>query len=542
MTAPSLEQLRLRLDALEKENRVLREALEAAACVHLIDANALAYIRASAVEDDLEINSGWAALASSQAEAQVGRADLLASKAALASSQAETKVGRADLLASEAALAWSQAETKVGRADLLASETANSGLEVLAHELRQARDAAERANHAKSRFLAAMSHELRTPLNGMLGYTQLLRLDGGLNEVQSARVKAMLDAGMHLLEMVEGVLDLSEIEAERVELHLSEVNLRRVADACLDLVRPMAEAKKVALGLSIALDVPAAVMTDPKRLRQVLLNLLGNAVKFTAKGAIDLRLRTSAEGANLRLEVADTGPGIPSEFRPRMFEEFAQLGASASTASSSNTVEGAGLGLSLSRQLAVLMGGQVGYDDNPGGGSVFWLELPLVQTNAALRSPAAAMAPSTLRVAPTPARRLRVLVVDDVAMNRDIAGAFIRSAGHVVVCAEGGAEAIAAVASTDFDVVMMDVRMPGMDGLEATRRIRALGGPRGQVPIVAMTAQAFADQMAECREAGMDSHVAKPFTLDSLLKALASSQRDTACRLAASTARGPGKA
>ncbi len=392
---------------------------------------------------------------------------------------------------------------------------ANAESQRLARHLAKACDAAERSNQAKSRFLASMSHELRTPLSGILGYAQLLRTEGGLNAAQGARVNAMLEAGKHLLEMITSVLNLSEIEAGHVELRPLEVDVRAVAAACLNLVRPAAEAKGLALRLALAPGARQKLITDPVRLRQVLLNLLGNAVKFTARGAVELRLQPAVDDSTLRIEVVDSGRGIPADQRQRMFQDFERLDIEANS-----TVEGAGLGLALSSRLARLLGGRLGHSDNPGGGSVFWLELPLDAGAASVLATAPAADVATGLAESTSAPALHVLVVDDMAMNREIASGFLRAAGHDVDCVEAGAQAVAAVASADFDVVLMDVRMPGMDGLEATRRIRALGGARALVPIVALTAQAFAEQVEECRQEGMDGHLAKPFEPAALLTAV----------------------
>jgi PAS domain S-box-containing protein len=407
-----------------------------------------------------------------------------------------------------------QAERELREAELRA---ANAELDRLARQFDQARTIAEQASRAKTRFLASMSHELRTPLNGILGYAQLLRMDGGLTAAQAERVDSMLGAGTHLLEMISCVLDLSEIEHGSVELAAAAVDLRQLAEAALTIVRPAAEAKGMELRLAIGADVPAHVLTDPARLRQILLNLLGNAVKFTQAGSVALRIGVTGPEL-LRFEVADTGPGILAEHRYRLFGEFERLDADAA-----GHVEGSGLGLSLAKRLATLMGGAMGHEDNPGGGSVFWLDIPLVANTEEAAAPARAseFADAETRPARPIAAAARVLVVDDVAMNRDIAEAFIRSSSYDVVCADSGEAAVAAAASGDFAAILMDVRMPGMDGLEATRRIRALGGSCSQVPIVALTAQVFTEQIEACRAAGMDTHVAKPFTLDTLLGAIA---------------------
>jgi PAS domain S-box-containing protein len=411
-------------------------------------------------------------------------------------------------------LASEQQETE--RRERQQIETANANLDHLSRHLAKARDRAEQANRAKTRFLAGMSHELRTPLNGILGYAQLLHLDGGLNPTQALRVDAMLAAGKHLLQMITCVLDLSEIESEHVELQAVAFDILAVTEACVDLVRPAAEAKakELALSITVAPGMRRRMVADPTRLRQVLLNLLGNAVKFTDQGEVTVRLRASADDAALRIEVADTGVGIPAEQRERLFQDFERLDTDAT-----RTAEGAGLGLALSARLAAIMGGSLGHEDNTGGGSVFWLEVPWeADVNAARTAAPAVDDPEPAdQSAPPDSRSLRVLVVDDVAINRDIACSFLRAAGHDVALAEGGAQAVAAVADADFDVVLMDVRMPEVDGLEATRRIRLLEGGRGQVPIVALTAQAFTDQVETCRKAGMDCHLSKPFEMDALL-------------------------
>jgi signal transduction histidine kinase/CheY-like chemotaxis protein len=385
-----------------------------------------------------------------------------------------------------------------------------SEIRCLVAELAQARDTAQRANLAKSRFLTGMSHELRTPLNGILGNASLLRREGGLTATQAARVDAMLSVGAHLLDLIKSVLEISEIETERVSLRPEAVDVRALTTSCLDVVRNMIEDKGLALHVTVADDVPRRAMLDPVRLRQILLNLLGNATKFTARGSVNLLARTISGGAGLRFEVTDTGPGIRAEERHRLFQDFDRLQADAAVVS-----EGAGIGLALSLRLATLMGGRLDYADNPNGGSMFFLELPLLPAGGA-----ETLAANPAMSAHRQAAKLNVLVVDDSELNRDIAASFIRLAGHTVTTAACGAEAIKAVAAARFDAVLMDVHMPDMDGLEATRQIRALPGDHGRVPVVALTAQVFTEQLDACRQAGMTGHLAKPYTEEGLFAIL----------------------
>jgi PAS domain S-box-containing protein len=391
-------------------------------------------------------------------------------------------------------------------------------------ELIRARLRAEQATRAKSLFLAGMSHELRTPLNGILGYAQLLDIEGGLTDLQAARVAAMRSAGEHLLKMITSVLDLSEVEAGHITLQVSSTDLRHLIQDCLDVIRPSIDARGLTLRLKIARDVPETLVVDSTRLRQVLLNLLANAVKFTDQGSVELRLSVSpgiAGERTLLIEIVDTGRGIPSDRRASLFKDFERLGAGAD-----GGVEGAGLGLAISAHLVGLMGGRIVHTNNVGGGSVFSFELTM---NALTGGGVAAETYRPPEDAPDHSGSvplgdagsgLLVLVVDDIAMNRDIAASFLRAAGHDVVCVDGGAAAIAAVAQRDFDFVLMDLRMPEIDGFQAAAGIRAIGGKRGRVPIIALTAHAFADHIEECRRAGMVGHVSKPFTQESLLAAL----------------------
>ncbi len=378
-------------------------------------------------------------------------------------------------------------------------------------ELASARDAAAAAGEAKSRFLARVSHELRTPLNGVLGFAQVLLHDPRLSPEQREQVKTLHEAGRHLLDLVNGLLDLSKIEAGRLDLTPQSILLRQLLEGCAALLEP--EIARKALSFSLDLDpaLPLAARLDPTRIRQLLLNLLSNAVKFTpAGGRVALRVRARSEML-LRIEVQDTGPGVPADQHHRLFEDFVQLGPNAGPEQ-----QGTGLGLAISARLVALMGGSIGCESPPSGGALFWVEVPLEPAEIVI-----ADGQPDADAAATPEHvPLSVLVVDDVSANRQIAQAMLEPAGHRVTLAEDGASALVALSRDRFDVVLMDIQMPQMDGFEATRRIRALPVPTRDVAIIALTASALPEQVDATRRAGMDGHLSKPLDRKVLLELL----------------------
>ena len=389
-------------------------------------------------------------------------------------------------------------------------------------DLAAARDAAAAAGEAKSQFLARMSHELRTPLNSILGFAQVLLNDPRVMSDQQEQLQTLYDAARHLLDLVNGLLDLSKIAAGRLEMRPAPTELRPLLERCATLMGPEVVRKKLRFHLDIHPDVPAAIMADTMRLRQLLLNLLSNAVKFTpAEGDVWLHVRPGALGKGLRIEVQDSGPGVPENERHLLFQDFMQLSTPA--ANGGEAPAGTGLGLAIVSQLVGLMGGSIGYESPAQGGALFWVELPLPAAELPRPSlpPPPSDSPPAL-AAPTKETRKRVLVADDVAANRLVARAMLTGAGHHVVLVEDGAAALAAVQADEFDLILMDLQMPVMDGLEATRRIRALPPPRNAVRIIAVTASVLPEQVEACREAGMDAHLAKPIDRESLLRIVAS--------------------
>jgi two-component system, sensor histidine kinase len=386
-------------------------------------------------------------------------------------------------------------------------------LEVLADNLGAARRDAEAANLAKSAFLANMSHEIRTPFHGMLGMMSLLQ-EGGLSPKQAVYLDTARESAHHLLTILNDILDLSQLESGRLHVAPQTVDLPHLIAQVDPLMRVQAQAKGLELEVELAPDVPRWVRADPTRVKQILFNLLSNALKFTAHGRVVLSVSTGAEG-QLDFSVTDSGVGMDAEMIGRLFQRFAQGDASPSRRSG-----GAGLGLEISRDLARLMGGDITVRSTPGAGSTFTVSLPLPSASPpALHSEDAGL-PGTDSTPP-----LRVLVAEDHPVNRAYLEAVLDKLGHHAVFAADGDGAVRAMqaqpAGAEFDVVLMDLHMPGMDGFTAARTIRAMPAPRGRVPIVALTADAFQTSRHLAREAGMDGFLTKPAHLPQLREALA---------------------
>ncbi|HLZ75229.1 ATP-binding protein [Phenylobacterium sp.] len=370
--------------------------------------------------------------------------------------------------------------------------------------LLEAQRAAEAAGEAKSAFLANMSHEIRTPMNGVMGVLHLLKGEK-LTEEGRHMLEEALSCGQMLAELLNDVIDFSKIEAGRLELADEPLDPRGVVEGVVRLLRPQADAK----GLLLRLDADANlgwVRSDPVRLRQALFNLVGNAVKFTERGSVTVRC-TSPRAGFLRFEVIDTGVGIPAEAQDRIFQRFDQ-----GDASTTRKFGGSGLGLAITKKLAEMMSGAVGFSSEEGLGSNFWLEIEAPVTEAVAE---------TYESLEPVLDGLRVLVVEDNATNRMIATKLLESLGAQVATAADGYLGVEAAQTGDFHLILMDVQMPGIDGLEAARRIRALGGAAAETPIVALTANVLAHQRRSYLDAGMDGVVGKPISPGTLLREIA---------------------
>jgi signal transduction histidine kinase/ActR/RegA family two-component response regulator len=377
----------------------------------------------------------------------------------------------------------------------------------------EAREVARQAGRAKANFLATMSHEIRTPMNGVLGMAQLLQRDEA-NPAQKERLAVLIESGEYLLSILNDILDVSKIDAGRLDILPAAEDLRQFLERLVSFWGPRADEKGVGLILKLKPGLPDFVLMDALRLRQVLFNLVGNALKFTEQGSVSVIADAMPNGAGavlLHIAVVDTGIGIDEQHLPQLFTRFSQ-----GDESEMRRFGGTGLGLSIAKQLIELMGGKIWAESKPGQGAALHIKLPLALANG----PPLTQRPIDIQDEAAPSRALQILAVDDNAVNLMVLDQVLTSFGHQVAKAASGAEALAQAAERPFDLILMDIQMPGMTGIEALQQLRAEDGPNRNAPVVALTADVTSGGRRRYLDLGFTEHSTKPIQIQDLMDSI----------------------
>jgi signal transduction histidine kinase/CheY-like chemotaxis protein len=379
-------------------------------------------------------------------------------------------------------------------------------VEAQAQRMEELAAIAERAAKVKSSFLAAMSHEIRTPLNAINGFTQLLRKNHVDDE--SNRITALIsDSCRHLLDIVDDILDFTRLEADKVTLHLTPITVRNLVSELIQTAQVLTKDKPVKVAFDVAPAIPERINADQRRLKQILLNLISNAAKFTQQGSIEVHVKLN--GDRILFEVSDTGDGIPPAVGARIFEPFEQASPEGQLRAA-----GTGLGLAITRRLVNLMGGHISFRNHEGGGTIFCVDLPF--SPAVDREIKSTPSPEALR----DIGNLNILIADDAPSSRMLLRLMLSKHGHKVDEAENGLQAVESLTAKSYDLVVLDVQMPVMDGLRAAQTVRAMPNEKAQLPLIALTAQVLDEEVERAKQAGFDIVLGKPFMEEDLRNAI----------------------